>query len=137
VTVASRLLTRINEYTVRLDELRRLGVSDWRDEMALLHLLQVQAQAFLDLLMHLAAEAGYSPSSPGEAAAALEAEGLLDRGELEFTRKVVGFRNVVVHEYAGVDLGLALRILGGREYARVAVLAASLVERARARGLDP
>lgn len=107
------------------------------EELAALHTLQVQAQALLDMVMRLAAELGYQPTSPREAARSLVAEGLLNHHEADLVRRVAGFSNIVVHEYATVDTELVKTIIRGREYRRVATLAARLLERAEAKGLDP
>ena len=106
-------------------------------EFAALHALQVQAQALLDLVLHLAAELGYAPETPREAAGFLLSEGLLDEEEYELILRVSGFRNVLVRSYASVDMGVVRRIVLGGEYRRVAVLAARLLRRASERGLDP
>ncbi len=70
----------------------------------------------LDMLIHVAAELGHAPESPGEAAGILVEEGLLSRDDYDFIRKLIGFHNIVVHSYTSVDLGLVERILGRREY---------------------
>jgi len=137
MTVAERLLSRINQYTARLDELRRQGIKDWKDEEALLRLLQIQAQALLDLVVHVASQGGYTARSPRDAARFLLEEGLLEKDEYDFIGRVVGFRNVLVHGYADVDLEIARRILEQGEYHKVADLAARIVERALRKGWDP
>ena len=107
------------------------------EELAALHAFQVQAQALLDMLLRVAAEMGYAPESPGEAARILLEEGLLSGDDYAFVRKLIGFRNVVVHAYASVDMDLVRGILEGREYRRVALLASRLLDEAVERGLDP
>ncbi len=135
--VLSRLATMVSLMTSRLDELAAMGLRGWVEELAALHALQVQAQALLDMLLRVAAEMGYAPESPGEAARILLEEGLLSREDYEFIRRLIGFRNVVVHTYASVDMDLVRGILEGREYRRVALLASRLLEEAVKRGLDP
>ncbi len=137
MSILARLHTTVAEMAARLDELRERGLGGWVEELAALHALQVQAQALLDMLLHIASELGYAPTSTREAVEALLVEGLLTREEADFIRRVAGFRNIVVHEYAGVDMGLVRRIVEQGEYRRVALLAAALLERARARGVDP
>ena len=89
------------------------------------------------MVMRLAAELGYRPTSPREAARRLHDEGLLDREELDLVVRVTGFMNIIVHEYAGINMDLVYKIVAGREYRRLAVLAARLLERAESLGLDP
>jgi uncharacterized protein YutE (UPF0331/DUF86 family) len=89
------------------------------------------------MALRLAAELGYAPTTPREAAEALAAEGVISREDYELMRRVAGFRNIVVHEYTAVDMELVRGIVGRREYRRVAALAAKLLGEARKRGLDP
>ncbi len=135
--VLSRLYSVVAEMARRLDELAERGLRDWVEEMAALHVLQVQAQALLDMVLHLAAELGYTPETPREAARVLEGEGLLSGSEVELVRKVAGFRNIVVHEYAEVDMGMVRSLVLERRYRSLVVLASQLLERATKRGLDP
>jgi len=138
VTVLSRLYETVAEMTERLDSLASmLPRWTWVEELAALHALQVQAQALLDMAMRLAAELGHRPETPGEAAALLLEEGALSREDYGFVKRVIGFRNIVVHEYASVDTALVRRILEQREYRRVALLAARLLEWGAERGIDP
>ncbi len=135
--VVERLASRVFEMTGKLDSIAERGLNDWVVELAALHALQVQAQALLGMMVRIASRLGYSPESPGEAARLLADEGLLAGDELDFARRLIGFRNILVHEYERVDMELVRKILEAREYRRVAALAARLLEEARRRGLDP
>lgn len=138
MTVLGRLYETVAEMTRRLDALaERLPGWTWVEELAALHALQVQAQALLGTAMRLAAELGHRPESPREAAERLLEEGAMTREDYSFIRKLIGFRNIVVHEYADVDTGLVRRIVGRREHRRVAQLAARLLEWGAERGIDP
>ena len=138
VTVLGRLYETVAEMTRRLDALaERLPGWTWVEELAALHALQVQAQALLDMAMRLAAELGHRPESPREAAEMLLEEGALTREDYDFIQRVIGFRNAVVHGYAGVDAMLARRAVERRGYRRVARLAAGLLEWGAERGIDP
>ncbi len=133
----ARLYTLIAEMTLKLDELSEKGLRGWVEELAALHALQVQARALLDMVKRMASELGYAPTTTGEAIGALLERGVISEDEASFLRRVAGFRNIVVHEYASVDMGLVRRIIARREYRRVALLAARLLEEARRLGLDP
>jgi uncharacterized protein YutE (UPF0331/DUF86 family) len=54
--------------------------------------------------------------------------------ELGFVRRLIGFRNIVVHEDVRVDMGIVHSIVSRREYRRVATLAARLLDEAEKRG---
>ena len=133
-----RLYETVAEMAARLDELGVDDLEDWRGLYAALHALQVQARALLDMVRRLASLLGYSPETPRDAARILRGEGVLSDEEVGLIRRVAGFRNIVVHEYLGVDVGLVKRIVLGREYRRLVGLAARLLEKAEERGLgDP
>jgi len=57
--------------------------------------------------------------------------------DLTLFRRVLGFRNVVVHEYVSIDLGLVERVLRSREYRRVLELAEKVFRELAKRGCDP
>ncbi|MCE4611288.1 MAG: DUF86 domain-containing protein [Desulfurococcales archaeon] len=132
-----RLATMVMEMTGKLDALADMGLRGWVEELAALHALQIQAQALLDMIMRIASRLGYAPETPSEAARLLADEGLITREELELVRRVIGFRNIVVHEYTAVDINLVKRILEERAYRRLATLAAKLLEEAKRKNLDP
>jgi len=123
--------------TARLERLAEAGLSNWVELIAATRLLQTQAQGLIDLVARIASLLGHAPGSAREAVEALLLEGVVSEGEALFIKKVIGFRNVVVHEYLGIDESLIKGLVEGREFRRVASLAASLLERAAKRGLDP
>ena len=137
LTVLARLMNTVAEMTARLDWLAEHGLKNWVEELAALHALQVQAQALLDMVMRGAAELGYTPTSPREAAEALLAENLITDKDYQLIRSIIGFRNILVHEYMGVDMDLVRRIIEDKEYRRVTILAARLLEEFSRKGIDP
>ncbi len=62
--------------------------------------------------------------------------GCWEKEDFRFFRRVLGFRNIVVHEYLAVDLSLVDAILRERRYRRVLLLAERLYREER-RNLDP
>ncbi len=91
-----------------------------------------------DLASHVISEAGIAvPASYSEVSRHLREAGILDESNARLFRRIVGFRNVVVHQYAAVDLGLVGEVLRGRKYVDIARLALSISEWAEERGLDP
>ncbi len=84
-----------------------------------------------------AAELGYTPSTTREAVQALRREGIINDAEARLLTSIAGFRNIVVHEYATVDMRLVRRLVEEREYSKPVVLAAKLLEEAHKRGIDP
>ncbi len=112
-------------------------LSDRFDLMAVLHSLQVSSQALIDMGAHLASETGEGvPSSYSEVPGLLQRLGVLSDEESALFRRIVGFRNVIVHQYTGADLEVVRRILEG-DYRNILHLALKIIKWAEERGLDP
>ncbi|WP_252901264.1 HepT-like ribonuclease domain-containing protein [Vulcanisaeta sp. JCM 14467] len=55
--------------------------------------------------------------------------GVINHEEPKLYRSVVAFRNVVIHQYAVVDLEITRRIITNREYRRVTEIARKIASR--------
>ena len=73
--------------------------------------LELAIQACIDVAAHLCGAYGAAPTSSGEAFSALADQGLIPRALAQRLRRAVGFRNVLVHEYAEVDWKIVLRVI--------------------------
>jgi uncharacterized protein YutE (UPF0331/DUF86 family) len=72
-----------------------------------LHALQLAIQAAMDLAAHVIADEGWDvPERSGEAFLILGRNGIFEVPFSERLRSMASFRNLIVHEYAAVDLGL-------------------------------
>lgn len=70
-------------------------------------------EACVDIAHHLCATAGWGPPADnGDAMRLLGEHGVLGRDLATELRKAVGFRNVLVHDYADVDENIVLARLG-------------------------
>jgi uncharacterized protein YutE (UPF0331/DUF86 family) len=80
-------------------------------QYVVLHALQLAIQAALDLAAHLIADEGWEvPERSGEAFLILGQKKILD-GELSNRlRTMASFRNLIVHEYADVNLSSVYKI---------------------------
>jgi uncharacterized protein YutE (UPF0331/DUF86 family) len=98
----------------RLARVDALG-DDVREERFVEHTLQIAIQAAIDVASHLV-----SDSRLGEPRTNRELFDLLERGGIVVPalaatlRKMVGFRNVVVHGYDTVDLAIVRDVLENR-----------------------
>ncbi len=137
--VLRRLLEIIIDTTHRIDREVEKGydLTAWGDQMKFLHALQIQSQALIDLVLRSSSLLGHPPSTPLDAARYLVERSIMTREELEFFRKVLGFRNIVVHEYTSIDLNTVDKILRGREYRRILLLAEKVFERVSKEIRDP
>jgi len=138
--ILERLLERLVELTKRLDEVNEEGydLEDWRDQMMLLHALQLHSQIVIDIALRAAALLGYTPSSGYMAAKVLREEGVLGEDDARLLRSIIGFRNIVVHEYTGIRLEIVDEILREKRYYLGLRLAEKIIEALRGRGVvDP
>jgi uncharacterized protein YutE (UPF0331/DUF86 family) len=119
--IVDRCLQRIAE--VRGARRRDLQPVDVEDITALN--LQRAIQATIDLAAHVVAEEGYGvPDSTAAVFTLLEQRGVIDANLAGRLRRMVGFRNIAVHEYRAVDPAIVetivekhlddLRLLGAR-----------------------
>lgn len=76
--------------------------------------LQRAAQAAIDLAAHLVACEGLGvPSDLKEHFSFLRDAGILSKEVTEQMKKMVGFRNIAVHEYQNLDINILKTILTG------------------------
>jgi uncharacterized protein YutE (UPF0331/DUF86 family) len=69
-------------------------------------------EACIDTAQHIcSSEAPTAPRDNGDAMRALAHHGILDPGTADRMRMAFGFRNVLVHEYVGVDDAVVLKRL--------------------------
>lgn len=78
------------------------------------HGLQICTQNVLDVATHIASAAGRDPSDYAEAIDHLAELEILPRDFASRFRAVAGFRNVLVHGYLEVDVGVVHRLLNER-----------------------
>jgi uncharacterized protein YutE (UPF0331/DUF86 family) len=91
----------------RIDDVRgaRRGVLEAVDVLDITVLnLQRAAQACIDLAAHVVATEGYGlPDSLGGTFSLLEEKKVINPDLADRLRKMVGFRNIAVHDYQSVD----------------------------------
>ncbi len=83
--------------------------------------LEVAIQVCADIALHLCAAYGDVPATSALAFATLADRGVIDRGLAQRLQRAVGFRNVLVHEYAKVDWKIVMEVLrtGTRDLAEL------------------
>lgn len=114
-TTARRRLAALDVATTQLERHRGLPrealARDLDLQWAVLHGLQLCAQASVDLATQISAAAGRDVPDYASAVDALADLGVLPTDFARTFRGIAGFRNVVVHEYLDVDLGIVARVL--------------------------
>ena len=80
-------------------------------EYVVLHALQLAMQAALDLAAHIVADEGWDiPERSADAFLTLGKKGVLKPELSNRLRAMASFRNLIVHEYAAIDLKAVYRI---------------------------
>ena len=94
-----RCLARIEEVRARRDKLQPFDL----DDITALN-LQRAIQAAIGLATHVASTERLGlPDTAGAVFPLLAERGILDRGLAERLRRMVGFRNLAVHDYQEID----------------------------------
>lgn len=110
MTDAALVAKKLNLIEAYVNELRTLGRPetlrrDVREERFTLHTLQLAAQAALDVASHIVSDEGLGePETNRELFALLARHLWIDAPLAAKLEDMAGFRNVVVHGYAEVDL---------------------------------
>jgi len=101
VAIIERCLTRIQDVYANND--KNLFEDVTKQDSIILN-LQRACEASIDLGMHLVRKRGLGiPQESREAFELLEKAGLLDSGLAQRMKKMVGFRNVAVHDYTDLN----------------------------------
>jgi uncharacterized protein YutE (UPF0331/DUF86 family) len=125
LAIIDRCLARISEVQgERRPELRPVDV----DDITALN-LQRAIQAAIDLANHVVAAEGYGvPASQAELVSLLEQSGVLEPDLAHRLRKMVGFRNVAIHEYRSLDPAIVAAVVQ-RHLEDLKRLGARIIER--------
>lgn len=77
--------------------------------------LQVAIECVLDIGNHIIAEKGFeNPDDNEDIIRILGSEGIVPSDFAESIKGIAGFRNILVHEYTGIDYGLLYNYLVNR-----------------------
>lgn len=104
-----KLLERLEKSLRRLESKKEVSLEEfernWELHGAILHEFQVAIQAIIDIGSHIISELGLrSPNFYGEIAEILSENNIIPNDYSKILRKIIAFRNILVHEYLEVDL---------------------------------
>jgi uncharacterized protein YutE (UPF0331/DUF86 family) len=114
-----RKLTELSEYVSQVSEYRDVTIeqyrADWKTQRIVERTLQMAIEACVDVASHMVADRGLrAPATYADTFEILVQAGLLSPDLGGAMVKMTGFRNVVVHDYAGIDVEVVLRVLRER-----------------------
>ena len=106
-------VARLEENVITLEELRSDPLSTRRSQWALRYGLMESIQIVIDLACEIVAKRSLgSPSTYRECIELLAQFGLLEQSLAETLQKMVGLRNLLVHDYDEVDINRLTPLLG-------------------------
>lgn len=124
------------EHLSDLKALRQMSFEEYQSNKILRgyveRTLQVSIQICLDIGSRLIAEFGFrQPDDSRDVFTVLDEEGVLPPDLLASLQKMVGFRNLIVHDYARIDDSLVFAALQNRlgDFARFAEAVNAFLER--------
>lgn len=103
-----------------LDEYNRENTTTWteRDFLAIQRALQVYIESFIGMARYFVQQKySLSVSQSREALDELKSRGDLTQQQHEESLKIVGFRNVLVHDYLDINDGIVQAVIIKRHYA--------------------
>ena len=114
--VIRRRLQKVDEYLTILDGLRRYELSEFLANPerygSAERFLQLAIEALLDVGSHVIAELELGTiETYGDIPRILAENGYVDPELAERWTRMIGFRNILVHEYLDVDRGIVYKVL--------------------------
>ena len=122
MTAKARIIAKLEEFRGYLSELEGMTKISWDDFQADLlkkrgieRTLQLTVEALIELGSNIiAAKQWRSPVSNRDIFAILTEQGVLDNKLGEAIAKMVGFRNILVHDYTRIDDTVVYGVLHGQ-----------------------
>jgi len=134
----NELMSLIKRNTETLNKLNSDVVKDYIMLNAVLHLLQVSIQAMIDLSSRLIVELGYKiPSTYGELPSILRELNVINNEDALTMKRIIGFRNVIVHGYVDVSIDLVKRIMANKKYHDILLISLKIFNYAINKNIDP
>ncbi|NOQ63448.1 MAG: DUF86 domain-containing protein [Methyloprofundus sp.] len=116
-----RMLRILNEYSEE-------DTQTWteRDFLAIQRALQIYIESFIGLSRYFVQQKyGLSLSQSREALDELQSRGALSVEHYQEALKIIGFRNVLVHDYLDIQEGIVQSVIKYKKYAVIEVLTAA------------
>ena len=116
VTVVQRKLSQLDTYLQQVSEFSTITLEEYQGEWKIQRIvertLQMMIETCVDIANHLISDRGMrSATSYADTFQILEENAIVNDSLHDSLEKMVKFRNIVVHQYEGVDAGIVLMIL--------------------------
>ena len=116
VAVVQRKLSQLDTYLQQVREFAAITLEeyqgDWKIQRIVERTLQMMIETCVDIANHIVSDRGMrSPTSYADTFQVLKENSIVDDSLYDSLIKMDKFRNIVVHQYEGVDAGIVLAIL--------------------------
>jgi uncharacterized protein YutE (UPF0331/DUF86 family) len=115
--LVAKKLAEVETYVRELRTLARLDrlLTDLKEQRFVCHTLQLAVQAVLDVASHIVSDERLGePANLRELFVLLAQAGWIERELVPSLQKMAGFRNLLVHEYGRIDLGIVRDVVEHR-----------------------
>jgi len=114
--ILRKLLERLERALKRLDSKKEVPLNvfseNWEIHGSVIREFQVAIQSIIDIGTHLIAEFGWeSPQTYRDVAEILVKRRVISKDYGETLKKIIAFRNILVHEYLDLDLEIVYKKL--------------------------
>lgn len=116
VAVVKRKLSQVDTSLRQVREFAAITLEeyqgDWKIQRIVERTLQMMIETCVDIANHIVSDRGMrSPTSYADTFQVLKENSIVDDSLYDSLVKMAEFRNIVVHQYEGVDSGIVLTIL--------------------------
>jgi len=114
--VIRKRLERLEQAIKRLESIKNIKLEEflknWIIHSAVLREFQIAIETCIDIGNHIIAEMGWeTPETYREIAEILAKHGVISEKYKEIFKKMIAFRNIIVHEYFWLDLKIVYKNL--------------------------
>lgn len=115
-TVLQRKISDLETYLRQVQEFSGISLekyrADWKTQRIVERTLQMMIESCADIANHIVADSGMrTPTSYADTFKVLHENGVLGTELFSVMERMAKFRNVVVHQYEGVDTEIVVTIL--------------------------
>jgi uncharacterized protein YutE (UPF0331/DUF86 family) len=113
--VIQRKLSELETYLGQVREFSGVTLADykasWKTQRIVERTLQMMIETCADIASHIVSDGGMrSPTSYADTFKVLHENAVIDQGLFTVMEKMAKFRNVVVHQYEGIDAEIVITI---------------------------
>ncbi len=126
--VLERKIEFIDKHLARLEQYRKVSLNAMLGDQAMQDIVEYNLfQAInhlIALIEHIVVDEGYGmPQSAYEGAALLKAKNIFTANDCDVLQKMIGFRNVIGHDYIHLDKKIVFKVLnkGIKDIRRIAM----------------